>query len=187
MMRITALLLVALTVAVPGMPQESQLVNVGENNFGVVWANIQLTRMRVSEPYLPMVIGIQNASSESVRIDRDAIRLVGPDGRRYPVAGLKEVRKEYDRLNLDRRIANANGIPWEVWYRQRRLQESNFFPGVMNRRGTVIDQVVLRRQDGMVDLVYFPTPRGLALNTPFALEIAPEGWEAPLQIRLRLE
>jgi hypothetical protein len=186
-MRFVSALLVVLAAAAPGVPQESQLVNVGENSFGAVWANIHLTRMRVEEPYLPLVIGIQNLSSESVRIDRDAIRLVGPDGRRYPVAGLKEVRKEYDKLNVDRRIANANGIPWEVWYRQRRLRESNFFPGVMNRRGTVIDEVVLRRQDGMVDLVYFPTPRGLALDTPFALEIDAEGWEVPLQLRLRLE
>lgn len=186
-MRLTAVLFVVLAVAAPGVAQESQLVNIGENDFGVVWANIQLTRMRVAEPYLPMVIGIQNQSSQSVRIDRDAIRLVGPDGRRYPVAGLKEVRQEYDKLNLDRRIANANGIPWEVWYRQRRLRESNFFPGVMNRSGTVIDQISLRRQDGMVDLVYFPRPRGLTLDTPFALEIAAEGWEVPLQLRLRLQ
>lgn len=186
-MRFALVLAVVLAVAAPGVPQESQLVNVGETDFGAVWANIHLTRMRVEEPYLPMVIGIQNLGSGSVRIDRDAIRLVGPDGRRYPVAGLKEVRKEYDKLNVDRRIANANGIPWEVWYRQRRFRESNFFPGVMNRRGTVIDDVVLRRQDGMVDIVYFPTPRGLALDTPIALEIAAEGWEAPLQLRLRLE
>ena len=162
-------------------------MNVGQNEFGTVWVNVHLTRMRVSEPYLPMVIGVQNATSQSVRINRDAIRLVGPDGRRYPVAGLKDVRDGYDKLNLDRRIANANGIPWEVWYRQRRLRESNFFPGVMNRGGTVIDEVVLRRQDGMVDLVYFPTPRGLALNTPFAVEIAAEGWEVPLRLLIRLE
>ena len=186
-MRSVALVLVVLAMAVPGAPQESQLVNIGENSFGVVWANIHLTRMRASEPYLPMVIGIQNLTSGSVRIDRDAIRLIGPDGRRYPVAGLKEVRKEYQKLNLDRRIANANGIPWEVWYRQRRLRQSNFFPGVMNRSGTVIDEVVLRRQDGMVDLVYFPRPRDLGPDTPFALEVAADGWEAPLQLRLRLE
>lgn len=174
-------------ISLPVVAQDSQTVHVGRNDFGTVWANVQLTRMRVSEPYLPIVIGIQNLASDSVRIDRGTIRLVGPDGRRYPVAGVKEVRKNYDKLSPDRRIANASGIPWEVWYRQRRLRESNFFPGVMGRSGTVIDNISLRRQDGMVDIIYFPRPRGLALNTPFILEIAAEGWEVPLRLGLRLD
>jgi hypothetical protein len=176
-----------LAIALVSDAQESKTVLVGQSELATVWANIQITRMRVDQPYLPMVIGLQNLAAETAKITRESIRLVGPDGRRYPVAGLKEVRKNYPMLNQDRRVVNAAGIPWEVWYRQRRLRESNFFPGVMGRSGTVIDHVTLRRQDGMVDLFYFPRPHGFAAGTPVILEISAEGWEGPIRLGIRLE
>jgi hypothetical protein len=167
--------------------QESQVLHNAQGRFGAVWANVTVTHQRVAEPYLPVVIAIQNQGADTVTIDRAAVRLIGPDGTRYPMADLKEVREEYDKMRLDRRIATSAGIPAEVWYRQRRLRESNFFPDIGGRSGTVIDRVALRRNDALVDLVYFRRPRALALNTPFIIEVAPEGWEVPTRLGIRLE
>jgi hypothetical protein len=112
---------------------------------------------------------------------------VGPDGTRYPLAELKEVRSEYDLFAADHRIASTAGIPVEVWARQRRLREINLFPDIrLSRRPTVIDSATLMQGDGVFDLLYFVTPRGLAPGRPFLLEVWPRDWEIPMRLRLVL-
>jgi len=156
-----------------------------ETNWGAVWVNLTLTANRIGEPYLPMVVAVQNRARQPVKVDRRAMWLIGPDRSRRPMAELKEVRAGYGKLNMDWRSATAAGIPVSVWRRQRRLRESNFFPDVSAARGaTVIDRVTLRRHDALVDLVYFRTPPSLGAGRPFVLEISPEGWEIPIRLGL---
>jgi hypothetical protein len=178
--------LLLLVVPMTALAQDAPLLVAGENDLGAVWANVSLTQMRIDEPFLPMVIAIQNRSDETVKIDRQAMWLIGPTRERFPMAELRELRDGYTKRRLDSRIATSAGIPVDVWYRQRRLMESNFFPDISGGGGTVIDRVTLRRQDAMVDLIYFHRPRGLTLDSPFILEIAPDGWEAPLRMLLKL-
>jgi len=166
---------------------EGRVVFSERSEAGQLWANLSVTYQRLGEPYLPMVIGVQNLGGETLRLDRASFSLIGPDGRRFPMADLKELRRSYDKGSIDRRIATANGIPVDVWARQRRLRESNFFPDMsQSRRTTVIDRVTLARGDGTVDLIYFEMPSALALGAPFVLEVQPEGWEIPLRLRLVL-
>jgi hypothetical protein len=181
-----AVLLVAVATGL-AVASDGQIVFSERSETGQLWANLSLTYQRVGEPYLPMVIGVQNLSGETLELNRGSFRLIGPDGRRSPMADLKTLRKSYDKSTIDRRIMTTSGIPADVWSRQRRLRESNFFPDVgQSRRTTVIDRVTLRRGDATVDLIYFEAPTGLALGTPFVLEVMPEGWEAPLRLRLIL-
>jgi len=186
-MRRLSIVLLGVLAAALGVASDGQVVFSERSEVGQLWANLSVTYQRVEEPYLPMVIGVQNHGGETMQLSRASFRLIGPDGRRFPMAGLKELRTSYDKLTFDRRIVTTNGIPVDVWARQRSLRESNFFPGVgMSRRSTVIDRVTLGRGDGMVDLIYFETPTGLALGAPFVLEVQPDGWEAPLRLRLIL-
>lgn len=166
---------------------DGQVVFSERSEAGQLWANLSVTYQRVGEPYLPMVIGVQNLGDETLRLGRASFSLIGPDGRRFPMADLKELRRSYDKASIDRRIATANGIPVDVWARQRRLRESNFFPDMgQSRRTTVIDRVTLARGDGTADLIYFEMPAGLAPGAPFLLEVQPEGWAVPLRLRLVL-
>ena len=179
-------LLVALAAGLV-LASDGQIVFSERSQTGQLWANLSLTYQRLGEPYLPIVVGVQNLSAEPLELNRASFWLLGPDGRRFPMADLKTLRKNYEKSTIDRRIMTTSGIPADVWYRQRRLRESNFFPDVSQaRRNTVIDRVTLRRGDGTVDLIYFEAPTGLALGTPFVLEVLPEGWEAPLRLRLLL-
>ena len=167
--------------------QERQFVFSEKSGAGQVWANLSVTYLRLGEPYMPIVIGVQNYSKKRANLDRDAFWLVGPDGRRYPLAELKDVRSEYGKFSIDQRMASAAGIPVDVWARQRRLRESNFYPDIqLSRRPTVIDVLTLGKSDAMVDLFYFVTPDGLGPGMPFLLEVRPRGWEIPLRLRLIL-
>jgi hypothetical protein len=177
----------ACLAAVMAGAQDGRVVFSEKSEAGQLWANLSLTSLRVHEPYLPMVIGVQNMSERSAVLDRSSFRLIGPDGNRYPMAELKAFREGYDKGSLDRRIASASGIPIDIWARQRSLRESNFFPDVgLSRRPTVINKVTLGRRDGLADLVYFVTPPGLAPGQPFILEVQPSNWPAPLRLRLML-
>lgn len=181
-----AISLAPLVTGVAGA-QDGRVVFSEKGENGQLWANLSLTYQRLDQPFLPMVIAVQNLSEDLITLKRSSFRLLGPDGRRYPMAELRTVRESYGKFSLDRRIATATGIPTDLWARQRSLRESNFFPDVgLSRRPTVIDRVSLARRDGMVDLVYFETPAGLAMGIPFVLEVQPEGWSVPMRLRLIL-
>jgi hypothetical protein len=175
-------------LAVPAAAEGPQMLFSEKSVLGQIWANLTLTHLRSAEPYVPMVVGIRNLAKSKIVIDRSSMRLIGPDGVRYPMAGLKEVRGDYQYFGLDHRFVSGAGIPWEVWYRQRNLRESNFFPDIRaSRRATVINEVVLRRGDGLIDLVYFRRPPTLEIGRPFVLEVDAKGWEVPFRLRLVLE
>jgi hypothetical protein len=160
----------------------------GRSEVGELWANVVLTGLRLDEPYLPMVIGIVNHSAESAIVDRDAIRLVGPDGLRYPMPTLKELRTGYGPIALDARAVSGAGIPYEVWRSEGRLVESNFFPNLTSsRRAIVIDEVTLPPGFAMIDLVYFAKPPGLEAGQPLLVEVAADGWPSPLRIGVVLD
>jgi len=164
-----------------------RLVFEGKNTTGEVWANVGLTRQRFAEDYLPMVVMVTNYSNEPVVFDRDSFRLIGNDGNRYPMPSLKELRKGYKRLGLDARAVSGTGIPWEVWARERRLAESNFFPNLSrNRRALVIDEVTLMSGYALIDVLYFAKPSGFAPGQPIILEVQAVGWETPIHLGMVL-
>ena len=186
-MKSAVVALVVLCVAGAAVPQDRQFVFSDKSGSGQLWANLTLTYLRIGEPYLPMVIGVQNFSKRTARLNFESFQLIGPDGSRYPLADLKTLRREYERFSQDHRIVSSAGIPIDVWIRQRRYRESNFFPDFgVSRRPTVIDSVSLGRSDGTADLLYFIAPPDLAPGRPFLLEVRPEGWEVPLRLRLVL-
>ncbi len=185
------LVLTALAVSSPGVgkqdPRPGRLVFNGGNEIGEVWANVGLTGRRLDEDYIPMVVAVVNRSPQPARLDRDAFRLIGPDGVRYPLPTLRELRSGYRKRRLDTRAVSAAGIPWEVWRRDRRLVESNFFPELTSgRRAIVIDELTLAQGDAMVDLLYFARPPGLAVGSSFILEVHALGWKAPLRLAIVL-
>jgi len=166
---------------------DSPAVVSAENQFGQVWVNLTVTGLRLGEPYVPMVVAVYNRSGDEATLGRSSFRLYGKDGRVVTVAGVKELRKAYDKVNMDHRIANSVGIPVGSWRRRRAVAESNFFPSMTSTRGgTTIDRVSLPPHYGMIDLLYFECPRGLALGELVVLEVAPEGWEEPVRLRLRI-
>lgn len=184
MLAAAGLLAVAAALAQEG-DDPGKILFIAEDNQGKVWANLSLTGQRVSEPYLPMVIGVQNGSSAKLKLTRESFWLSDLEGVIYSVPSVKEWRKNYDHASLDRRLLTTGGIPWEVWARSGRFASTNFFPDLTASRGaTTRDVVTLRRGFGMADLFYFERPRTLAPGRPFFLAVLGEGWEEPIRLRL---
>jgi hypothetical protein len=166
---------------------QPQILFVAEDDQGTVWANVGLTLQQTDEPYVPIVVAVQNKMKKNVTVTRDRLWLSDLDGLVYQMPSIKEWRKNYGRIVIDRRVVSTGGIPWEVWQRSRRYSASNFFPDMRSQRGnTVIDTVSLRKGNGMVDLFYFDRPRNQFYEKPFFLTVHPKGWENPIRLRLVL-
>ena len=164
-----------------------QILFIAENEVGKVWVNIALTLQRTGEPYLPMVVAVQNLGQENADLDRTSIWLADLDGVIYVMPTVKEFRKNYKRSNIDYRMVSYGGIPWEGWRWNRRLEPANFFPDLRATQGnTTRDRITLRQRHAIVNLLYFERPRNLQPDKPFFLVVHAEGWEAPIRLRIIL-
>lgn len=175
-------------IAQQGQVQEREpqrLLFIAENDAGKVWANISLTLQRTGEPYLPMVVAVENMQRKSIVLTRESFWLSDLDDIVYVLPSVKEVRKYYDKSVMDFRMVSYSGIPWETWRWTNRLEGANFFPDLRsNRNSTVRDHVTLRQRHAMVNLLYFERPRNLQRGRPFFLVVHAKGWEIPIRIRL---
>ncbi len=164
-----------------------QILFIAENEAGKVWVNTTLTLQRTAEPYLPMVVAVQNLQQKNVDLDRTSIWLSDLDGVIYAMPTVREFRKSYKKSNIDYRMVSYGGIPWEGWRWNRRLEPANFFPDLRASRGnTTRDRITLRKRHAMVNLLYFERPRSLRPDKPFFLVVHADGWEAPIRLRLIL-
>lgn len=184
---LASVIVVTAVVVIAQVGEASRILFIAEDEQGKVWVNVSLTRQRLDEAYLPMVIGVQNLQKKDIHLDRESFSLTDLDGLIYGVPTVGEWRKNYKRAVIDRRMLTTGGIPWEVWYRTGKLGQTNFFPDLHAQRGnTTMDSVYLRRGHGMVDLLYFERPRGLEVGKPFFITIHPQRWEVPISLRLVL-
>ncbi len=166
---------------------EARVLFIASDDQGTVWANLSLALQNRSDAYLPMVVGVQNNSKNEIKLTRESFQLVDMDGVVYSMPSVKEWRKSYKRIVIDRRLLSTGGIPWEVWYQSGRFARSNFFPDLSGSRGnTTINTINLRTGYGMVDLMYFEQLRAQQADRPFILVVQPEGWEVPIRLRLYL-
>jgi len=167
--------------------EPSRVLFIAENDQGTVWVNLSLALQNQDDAYLPMVVGVQNKSQNEIKLTRESFWLSDLDDVIYTMPSVKEWRKNYKRIVIDRRLLSTGGIPWEVWWSGGRLARSNFYPDLRSTRGnTTVDSITLRTGYGMVDLLYFEQLRTSGDGRPFILSIRPEGWEVPIQVRLVL-
>lgn len=182
-------LAVLVVLAAAGQEEKDgpRVVFAASDDQGTVWANLSLALQNRSDAFLPMVIGVQNSSNREIKLTRESFYLSDLDGVVYSMPTVKQWRKSYKRIVIDRRLLSTGGIPWEVWYRSGRLARSNFFPDLRGSRGnTTTSSVILRNGYGMVDLMYFEQIHQKQIGRPFILTVQPKGWEKPIRLRLLL-
>lgn len=188
--KIVGYLVVALAVGLSstaGLAGEpSRAVFKAKSDEGEVWVSVDLTRQRLGEPYVPMVIVVYNNAKRSAVIERPALRLIGTGGTAHQVASIKEIRQGYPKLNFDLTMVRMYGLPFGTYLQPDRVIPSIFFPMVRGRGAVKIDRVELPRFYWSVDLYYFQRPAGLAEGKTVTLQAAPEGWKQPIEVRIKI-
>ncbi len=186
-----ALAVVLVAAGVPGAGAaggggSTAMVFSGSGPQGKVWVNVDLTRQRTDQPYVPLVVAVQNMGARPAVVKRESFRLLGSSGKPVPLASIEEVRKEYPKLNFDARTVKAQAMPFGTRLSAEYRVGSNFFP-VMAAGGSVKrDVVTLPPSYWMVDLLYFRRPAGLAEGGDVILQVHPEGWDEPVEVRFSL-
>ncbi len=187
MVMVVALLLVTAVVVSPasaGSKRAASQATVfkAETPEGQVWVDVDLTRHRTSEPYVPVVVAVSNRSEKTATFDRSSFTMEGADGEKVAMASIDAVRKDYGKLNFDMSMIRVYGLPIGTWLSENRLVPSNFFPVLGMGSGVAIDHVEVPSLFWMVDVLYFKTPEGLAKGQDVKLIVHPKGWKSPVTV-----
>ena len=139
----------------------STFAYIEEGKLATFIVDTRPTRYREGERYVPVEIAIANRGVSKLTLTRESFTMADENGNRYPCASPKELLTNYDFLDLDRNLAELEGI---VFNRFGAMTEypSKFSPTRRPTRtgeSTVItDTVQLPRYGYMLDMLYFPMP-----------------------------
>ena len=88
----------------------STFAYIEEGKLATFIVDTRATRYRGKDSYMPVEIAIANRGVKQLSLTRESFTLVDENGDRYPCASPKELLANYDFLDLDRNLAELNGI-----------------------------------------------------------------------------
>lgn len=173
-------------LAVPSVGESSSAVVFSSRSTeGEVWVSVDLTRHRLNQDDVPFQVVVRNTANRSVTLDRSSFRLIGADHKPLPLSAFDEWRDDYQLATADLTMMRFFGLPFGTLLDLTDLEPSNFFP-VTSTTGVLIDHVMLAPFHWTTDLLYFSKPAGLSEGRKVVLEVAPDGWEAPIRVEIQL-
>ena len=156
----------------------STFAYIEEGKLATFIVDTRPTRYREKESYVPVEIAIANRGVRQLSLTRESFTLVDENGNRYPCASPKELLANYEYLDLDRNLAELDGIVFNRFGAMTRYP-SNFSPTRFSSRPgesrVVIDSLELPKFGYLLDMLYFPMPATGLLGHKFELTMtAPE-------------
>ena len=156
----------------------STFAYIEEGKLATFIVDTRPTRYREKERYIPVEIAIANRGVRQLSLTRESFTLVDENGNRYPCASPKELLANYEYLDLDRNLAELDGIVFNRVGAMTRYP-SNFSPTRFSSRPgesrVVIDSLELPKFGYLLDMLYFPMPATGLLGHKFELTMtAPE-------------
>ena len=163
----------------------SAVVFSSRSNEGEVWVSVDLTRHRLDQDYVPFQVVVRNTANRSITLNRSSFRVIGADHKPIPLSAFDAWRRDYTLATADLTMMRFFGLPFGTLLDVNDLEPCNFFP-VTSTAGVLIDQVMLAPFHWTTDLLYFKQPAGLSEGHKVVLEVAPDGWEAPIKVDIQL-
>jgi hypothetical protein len=182
-----------------GLPQEEGLhprltrfAYLEEGQLVSLAVDTEAARRRAGDAYVPLAVGVANIGVDKLVITRESFTLIDDQGNRYPLAGIKELRRarpniEYD-FKLTSQFRGVFSSRFEVWPRMPAV----FFPfpsldPPFRGRGVARDRVELSEKTWMEDLLYFPHPEGDLLDRRYELHLDTEQLDRPIFVKFAIE
>lgn len=174
-------------VALLGVPQAfaknaNQTIFSAESPDGQVWVSVDLTRQRLNEDYVPVLVTVQNTAGRAITLDRDSFTLIGSDHRAETMPDVPTLRRDYGKFGFDRTVLRLYGMPFGTLLDLDHAEPSDFFPAMTPSSAVRIDNVVLNPLDWTTDVLYFRRPVGLDQGRQIILKVRPKGWESPITV-----
>ncbi|HNT30771.1 MAG TPA: hypothetical protein PK207_10250 [Candidatus Aminicenantes bacterium] len=175
---------------VPEDPNTIEITKVGSYSYMrqsrdlAIVVDVEMARKRTEEAYFPLGIKIANKRLGQVIVDRETLVLVDENGRIYPMPGVVELERNYDKLVPDHKFQSQTGIMGDTLltgFSYYQKADSRFFPQVQGG-GRVIDSVKIRAHGYLEDMIYFPMPEGGIKGRMLRLRLDVYELEKPFEI-----
>lgn len=149
------------------------------------------TRYREAAPYIPVEICVANRAVRTLSLTRESFTLVDSEGNRYPCAAPRELIRGYDYLDLDRRLMELDDIVFHRFANFVRY-ESKFSPTrsaseIPGESNLVRDRVVLPEFGYVIDMIYFPIPKGGLKGKRLELFLSTPELENPVFVKFMVQ
>jgi len=165
------------------------------------WIETQATRYREQGPYIPLEIGVANRGLKKLTLTRESFTLIDEEGNRYPVASPEELIENYEFLDLDRNLADLEGIIFNKFAAYQRYQsnfspirEGDFHPVAdpdpvlaPGGRNLVWDRISIPKHGYILDFIYFPQPKNGLKGRRFELIMSAPELEDPAFIKFMVK
>ena len=149
---VAAVLVITAAACAPVVPEDPntiEITKVGSYSYMrqsrdlAIVVDVEMARKRTEEAYFPLGIKIANKRLGQVIVDRETLVLVDENGRIYPMPGVVELERNYDKLVPDHKFQSQTGIMGDTLltgFSYYQKADSRFFPQVQGG-GRVIDSV----------------------------------------------
>ena len=190
---VAAALVITAAACAPGVPEDPntiEITKVGSYSYMrqsrdlAIVVDVEMARKRTEEAYFPLGIKIANKRLGQVIVDRETLVLVDENGRIYPMPGVVELERNYDKLVPDHKFQSQTGIMGDTLltgFSYYQKADSRFFPQVQGG-GRVIDSVKIRAHGYLEDMIYFPMPEGGIKGRMLRLRLDVYELEKPFEI-----
>jgi hypothetical protein len=176
-------------------PRLTRYTYLEEGKLVSLAVDVQATLRRGDTDYVPLAVGVGNLGLETLTVTRESFTLVSPEGRRYGLASLQEVKKEFGALmQYDLRLSTdfvgvfANNM--DPFPRERSVFYPTTSPATSTtwgQRNLLINRVQLYENSWLVDVLYFPKPEGGWLGERFELWLDTEELEEPVFVKFAVK
>lgn len=163
---------------------------IEEGKLATLIVGTRPTRYRDSERYVPVEIAIANRGVRQFSLTRESFTLADENGNRYPCASPKELLANYDLLDLDRNLAELDGIVY-ARFGAMTGYPSKFSPtrrpSIAGESSIVTDTLQLPRFGYMLDMLYFPMPATGLRGHKFELSMTAPELTDPIFVKFEVQ
>lgn len=162
---------------------------IEEGDLVTLIVNTRATRYRENTDFIPIEFALANHALRSLTLSRESFLLIDEQGRRYHVANPRDLLASYDFLELDRRL---NEIPnlvfnrFAAFTRYRSSLSPTRVPPAGAEPATVWERVAVPKSGYIIDMLYFPRPRGGVLNQKFELQLTTTELPHPIFVKFEV-
>jgi hypothetical protein len=159
---------------------------IEEGKLVTLVVSVVQARDREGAGYVPLQIAVSNNGLRQLILTRESFTLIDEEKNRYPAASPRELIDNYQFLDLDRYMAELEGIIANKFAAYRQYP-SNFSPNQDFANLEVVrDLVSLPKFGFMVDFIYFPEPPGGLRDHRFELFLDSPSLEDPVFVKFEV-
>lgn len=164
----------------------STFAYIEEGKLATLIVSVLQARDREGSGYMPLQISVANNGLRQLILTRESFTLIDSEKNRYPAANPRELIEGYKFLDLDRHMAELEGIIANKFAAYQQYP-SNFSPDQdFFRLEVVRDLVSLPKFGYMVDFIYFPEPPGGMRGRRFELFLDSPSLEDPIFVKFEV-